>query len=131
MRNINKFILLIILFFDLSNEIFSQSIKDSLEYKIGQMLMFGIGNINSIEQSDSLIEELSKKNLGGIILFEKNINPKNSFLELKSLLEKIQSVSNFSMFVAIDEEGGKVNRLKSKYGFHKTRSAKSLGEENI
>ena len=92
--------------------------------------MFGIGHINSVQDADSLFLELSKNKIGGIILFEKNVNPKNSFDELQKLLNKIQEINNYSLFIAIDEEGGKVNRLKEKYGFHKTRSAKSLGQEN-
>ena len=128
---INKQALFLTLsFFYLSIDLFSQFTKDSLNYKIGQMLMFGIGNINSVKEADSLFIELSKNKIGGIILFEKNINPKNSFDELQKLLKRIQAINNHSMFIAIDEEGGKVNRLKEKYGFHKTRSAKSLGEEN-
>ena len=34
------------------------------------MLMFGIGDVNSVEDADSLLLELSKNHLGGIILFE-------------------------------------------------------------
>ncbi len=118
------------LIFLFSLKLFSQSKNESLENKIGQMLMFGIGDISKIEEADSIFIELSKNSIGGIILFEKNVHPNNSFDELKKLLDQVNLVTKNSMFIAIDEEGGKVNRLKSKYGFHSTRSAKSLGEEN-
>tara|TARA_B100001996_G_scaffold369870_1_gene343719 strand:+ start:299 stop:1408 length:1110 start_codon:yes stop_codon:yes gene_type:complete len=126
-KNIKFFIFYILLY---SFESMSFSTNDSLEYKIGQMLMFGIGDVNSVEDADSLLLELSKNNLGGIILFEKNVNQHDSYNNLKKLIDKIQLVSNNSLFIAIDEEGGRVNRLKTKYGFHRTRSAKSLGDEN-
>ena len=126
-KKINFFIFFILIY---SFESMCFSTNDSLEYKIGQMLMFGIGDVNTVEDSDSLLLELSKNHLGGIILFEKNINPNDSYNNLKKLIDKIKLVSNNSLFIAIDEEGGRVNRLKEKYGFHSTRSAKSLGDEN-
>ena len=127
---INKHTFFIFLSFLFSFESMCFSNNDSLEYKIGQMLMFGIGDVNSVQHADSLLLELSKNHLGGIILFEKNVNPSDSYNNLKKLIDKIKSVSNNSLFIAIDEEGGKVNRLKEKYGFHRTRSPKSLGDEN-
>ena len=130
MKKNNIIFFLILCFISNSTELFSQKEMDSLEHKIGQMLMFGIGNISLVQEADSLLMELSKDKIGGIILFEKNIHSTNSHFELKKLLDKIHLTTNFSMFVAIDEEGGKVNRLKAKYGFHETRSAKFLGEKN-
>ena len=126
--NKNYFLILISFLFSLESICYSNN--DSIEYKIGQMLMFGIGDVNSVEDADSLLLELSKNHLGGIILFEKNVNQYDSYNNLKKLIDKIQLVSKNSLFIAIDEEGGRVNRLKQKYGFHRTRSAKSLGDEN-
>ena len=126
--NKNYFLILISFLFSLESICYSNN--DSIEYKIGQMLMFGIGDVNSVEGADSLLLELSKNHLGGIILFEKNVNQYDSYNNLKKLIDKIQLVSKNSLFIAIDEEGGRVNRLKQKYGFHRTRSAKSLGNEN-
>ena len=126
----NKNYFLIFIWFLFSLESMCYSNNDSIEYKIGQMLMFGIGDVNSVEDADSLLFELSKNHLGGIILFEKNVNQYDSYNNLKKLIDKIQLVSKNSLFIAIDEEGGRVNRLKQKYGFHRTRSAKSLGDEN-
>ena len=68
--NKNYFLILISFLFSLESICYSNN--DSIEYKIGQMLMFGIGFVNSVEDADSLLLELSKNHLGGIILFEKN-----------------------------------------------------------
>ena len=67
----NKNYFLIFIWFLFSLESICYSNNDSIEYKIGQMLMFGIGDVNSVEDADSLLLELSKNHLGGIILFEK------------------------------------------------------------
>ena len=103
---------------------------DSLKIKISQMLIFGIKEANKVLEEDSLFKAYSNMNLGGIILFEKNIANKRSKYHLKSLTSEIQKVSKIPSFIAIDEEGGNVTRLKPKYGFHKTKTAKYLGSRN-
>ena len=65
---INKHTFFIFFCFLFSFESMCFSNNDSLEYKIGQMLMFGIGDVNSVQHADSLLLELSKNNLGGVIL---------------------------------------------------------------
>ena len=61
---------------------------------------------------------------------KKNIAKKRSSNHLKVLIDEIQRNSKIPSFIAIDEEGGKVNRLKPVYGFHETKSAKYLGDIN-
>ncbi len=130
MKIINIYIISVILFISSAKEVYSESQYDSLKIKISQMLIFGIGDAQKVLEEDSLLEAYSNTHLGGIILFEKNISKKRSKNHLKALINEIQSVSKIPSFVAIDEEGGKVNRLKPMYGFHVTRSAKYLGEIN-
>ena len=130
MKIISTYIISVILFISSVKEVYSESQYDSLKIKISQMLIFGIGDAQKVLEEDSLLEAYSNTHLGGIILFEKNISKKRSKSHLKALIDEIQSVSKIPSFVAIDEEGGKVNRLKPMYGFHVTRSAKYLGEIN-
>ena len=130
MKIISTYIISVILFISSVKEVYSESQYDSLKIKISQMLIFGIGDAQKVLEEDSLLEAYSNTHLGGIILFEKNISKKRSKNHLKALIDEIQSVSKIPSFVAIDEEGGKVNRLKPMYGFHVTRSAKYLGEIN-
>ena len=47
------------------------------------MLIFGIQDIQKVVEADSMLEKYSEKNLGGIILFEKNIAKKRSANHLK------------------------------------------------
>lgn len=110
--------------------LYSHSQYDSLRIKISQMLIFGIRDIQKPLEADSMLEAYSNTHLGGVILFEKNIAKKRSENQLKDLISEIQRVSKIPSFIAIDEEGGKVNRLKPVYGFHQTRSAKYLGDIN-
>jgi len=131
MKNIKRIslsILLTSMFFNVGYS--SDNQYDSLKIKISQMLIFGIQDVRKAIEADSMLDAYSDSHLGGVILFEKNISKKRSKNQLKILVDEIQRNSQIPSFIAIDEEGGKVNRLKPKYGFHQTRSAKYLGEIN-
>lgn len=101
---------------------------DSLDFKIGQMIMIGIGDITSLAPYDPLVMEIREGKAGGIVLYEKNISPVHSKKTLKHLISNSQKETQIPLFISIDEEGGKVHRLKKKYGFVNMPSASYLGE---
>jgi beta-N-acetylhexosaminidase len=103
---------------------------DSLEIKIGQMLLLGIGNVSEVDTADVILKSVSKGHLGGILLYEKNISKNNAKVKLRELIATYKNNSKIPLLVSIDEEGGVVNRLKPKYGFPRTVSAKYLGDLN-
>jgi beta-N-acetylhexosaminidase len=102
--------------------------KDSLDIMIGQMIMVGLGEFNVLKKSEPIFEDIKSGYAGGIILFEKNLHKSYTETYLKEIIDYAQEQSSVSLFVSIDEEGGRVNRLKPKYGFPKTVTAKYLGE---
>jgi beta-N-acetylhexosaminidase len=93
------------------------------------MIMVGINSRTVLTNTDTLNNELKKRKMGGIIIFEKNINPTNSKENLKKLIADLQASSPIKLLISIDEEGGKVHRLKEKYGFVKMPSATYLGSQ--
>ncbi|HWA33935.1 MAG TPA: glycoside hydrolase family 3 N-terminal domain-containing protein [Cyclobacteriaceae bacterium] len=99
---------------------------DSLDIKIGQMLLIGIPKA---EVDPLVLEEVRAGKAGAIILFEKNI-PKGtaSFTALKKIIWAYQQAAPTTLLVAIDQEGGKVNRLKDKYGFARSITAQEMGK---
>lgn len=99
---------------------------DSLDFKIGQMLMVGVSG-TSIGENASIREDIVNGRVGGVLLFEKNINPTNSFDNLKLFIDNLNKDAALPLFVSVDQEGGLVNRLKTKYGFPKSVSAAYLG----
>jgi beta-N-acetylhexosaminidase len=105
-------------------------ITDSLDIKIGQMIMIGIGDRTALPASDPLIKDLQAARVGGIVLFEKNIAATGSKEKLKRLTENLQRASAIPLFISIDEEGGLVHRMKPKYGFAAMPSAAYLGKKN-
>jgi beta-N-acetylhexosaminidase len=102
-------------------------LQDSLGIKIGQMIMIGYGG-TSFRSDDPVIAEIRAGSVGGIILFEKNLSDSNAVSQVTSLIGSLQKASEVPLFMAIDQEGGKVNRLKTKYGFPKSVTAAYLGE---
>ncbi len=102
----------------------------SLDFKIGQMVMMGINDRKVLDAKDELLTEIAEGKTGGIVLFEKNISPTNSKEALKKLIKDMQTKAQEPLFMSIDEEGGKVHRLKEKYGFVAMPSAAYLGHLN-
>ncbi|MEQ6121678.1 glycoside hydrolase family 3 N-terminal domain-containing protein [Reichenbachiella sp. MALMAid0571] len=100
----------------------------SLEVMIGQMIITGIGDFSYITEKEEILTEIEKGYITGVVLFEKNINKNSPEKQLKRTIDMLQSKSSIPLFISIDEEGGRVNRLKPKYGFPATTTAQNLGE---
>lgn len=101
---------------------------DSLSIKIGQMILIGFADTKVDEK---VLNEVRQGKVGSIIIFEKNIPKTNSYAGLKKIIWKYQQAATIPLFVAIDQEGGKVNRLKEKYGFPRSISAKQAGKNTL
>jgi len=96
----------------------------SLEKRVGQMLMVGFYG-TSAPANSQICRDIKKYNLGAVILFDYNpVNkkkPKNisSKSQLKKLTSQLQACSaDGKLLIAVDQEGGRVQRLKRKYGFY-------------
>lgn len=79
----------------------------TIEEKIGQMLMI---YDYSKEMNDKLEKEIKDVKPGGFIVFGPNFT---SYDKTKKLINDISSLTEIPMLIAVDEEGGKVQRLKS------------------
>jgi beta-N-acetylhexosaminidase len=99
---------------------------DSLDLKIGQMLLVGYPGP---ELDSLLLNEIKSGKAGSIILFEKNV-PKTAtaFAPLKKVLWTYQKAAPIPLLICIDQEGGRVNRLKDKYGFPRSITASAMGK---
>lgn len=104
--------------------------QPTLEEMIGQMVMIGINSKTTINNNDPLLEEIKSGKLGGVVLYEKNIAKTSSSPQLKSMVNKMQEAAPIPLFISIDEEGGLVHRMKSKYGFVDIPSAETFGKIN-
>jgi beta-N-acetylhexosaminidase len=101
--------------------------RDSLDIKIGQMILIGFPKS---EVDPDVLREIREGKVGSIILFEKNIPPRNSFVALKKITWTYQQASKIPLLISIDQEGGRVNRLKDKYGFPRSITAEAMGKSH-
>ena len=101
---------------------------DSLDLMIGQMILTGLGDFNELDPNESVFQSIRDGEVGGLILFSKNLSNTETEDRLKTIIDHAQSQTDIPLFISIDGEGGRVNRLKPKYGFQKSVSAQYLGE---
>ena len=100
-----------------------------------QMLMVGFKGDSINDQSDAARYVRDLK-VGAIVLFDVDltgdatIGSRNvtSTGQLAELTSKLQSYADYPLLIALDQEGGRVVRMKTQYGFQPIVSAKYLGE---
>lgn len=105
----------------------------SLEQKVARMLIVGFRG-TTLEQATTIKEDIVDRGVGGVILFEHNITPVEKNLPSIDILTKLcndlQALTPRKIMISIDQEGGRVNRMKSKYGFKEMVSQHYLGALN-
>ncbi len=106
--------------------------KLSLEQKIGQLFILGfIGD--KLTSDHPIASDIEKGSLGGVILFDRFLaaaKDTNNIIDAGQLFEltaSLQKLASNSLLIAVDQEGGQVNRFKKKRGFPVTPSAMELG----
>lgn len=103
------------------------SATDDLKKKIGQIFIIGLPGVTSVD--DEVRSVLEDINPSGIAIFRSNIESPE---QLKTLIADLQKISETPYFIAIDAEGGMINRLVTEKGFTVvTPSAQTLGKEPV
>ncbi|MFI3248718.1 MAG: glycoside hydrolase family 3 N-terminal domain-containing protein [Rikenellaceae bacterium] len=103
----------------------------SLEHQAAKLLMIGVKG-TSLSDNNPVIEDVVDRGVSGIILFEHNIEPVETGIDSRAHFEgfitDLKTLRQEPILIAIDQEGGLVNRMKSKYGFVNMLSHKEVGE---
>jgi beta-N-acetylhexosaminidase len=102
---------------------------DSLDIKIGQMIIFGFYGTRA-DKKDPVFRAVQEGKVGSILLYGRNIATKHTADSLIKLVTDFQKASRIPLFVSIDQEGGLVNRLPVSLGFPAMPSAFWLGNKN-
>jgi beta-N-acetylhexosaminidase len=99
----------------------------SLETMIGQMLMVGfVGNDLSDPGTRRVLSHIEAGRLGGVILFRRNVK---GAAAVKRMTAAFRAASpGLPVLVAIDQEGGRVQRLTGAVGFADTPSAARVAD---
>jgi len=108
--------LLILLF---SFSIYAQT---DLRHKISQMLMVGFSGTSLTDTT--VMNDLTVRGVGGIILMGANITSPD---QLKQLTTQLKLNSQIPLFISTDQEGGRVARLRSSNGYTSTYTAYQIG----
>jgi len=115
--------------------IFSSLFSKNIDKTIGSTIIVGFDGV-SAKKDSQICKDIKKYDLCGVILFDINLQdrekPKNIISKEQTirLIKELKSCKkNGKLLVAIDEEGGVVQRLKKKYGFYgKYPSEKEVGK---
>ena len=96
---------------DLSIDERVQKIVDAMsdEEKVGQMMMIGIQGTTVTDDTRYMLNQYKA---GNIILFDRNMQSQEQVKELTTDLQKENS-AKVPLFIAVDEEGGDVVRMKN------------------
>ena len=106
--------------------------EPTLEQAVGQMLMVGFRGERLEGEAAAMLRDIKP---GGVVLYDYDAPTKGEMTrnivsrdQLRALIAEIQAQADIPYFIAIDAEGGYVNRLKSKYGFEvAVPSAQDMG----
>jgi beta-N-acetylhexosaminidase len=107
----------------------------NIDLQIAQMLLVGFRG-TELSEANHIVRDIEQYKIGGVILYEKDgptqSRPRNiqSPSQVRQLVSDLKDCSDGKLLVAIDQEGGVVDRLKSSYGFPATVTAQYLGTLN-
>jgi len=77
-----------------------------IDIKLGQQFFVGFKGTTLSKKTGSFLEKIQP---GGIVFFEENIRDKK---QVKNLIRSIKSILSIKPFIAVDQEGGPVERLR-------------------
>ena len=97
----------------------------TIEEKVGQIMMIGF---DGPDLDPGLQKMITEYHIGGVILFMRNIESPAQVARLNAQLQQTALQSDHpGLFIAIDQEGGRVTRLTADKGFTEFPSAMALG----
>ncbi len=115
----------------------TETADSSLRREVGQMIVAGF---RGFEAEGDILRAVRELGIGGVIYFDRDVptrtNRRNvrSPQQLRRLSDDLQRAAREAghppLLVTVDQEGGRVNRLKPAYGFPASVSAAYQGARN-
>lgn len=112
----------------------------SLREMAGQLLLIGFRGLEA-RPDDAIVQDVRARRVGGVILFDFDLPSQSGVRNIESpdqvarltgqLRETARQAGGPPLFIAVDVEGGRVNRLKPKFGFPDLPSAAALGRQDL
>ncbi|NLZ18322.1 MAG: beta-N-acetylhexosaminidase [Desulfobulbaceae bacterium] len=108
--------------------------RHSTTLPLGQLFVLGFRG-EELRPGHWLHHALQHKNLGGVVLFDRNVDGSiqniSSPVQLRRLTADLQNAAGGGLLIAVDQEGGKVCRLKATAGFCAQPAARDLGNQGL
>ncbi len=126
----------VVLFISLDAQNLDSVSEEVIKKQIGRMLIIGFNN-QMVNKNSKIVKDIQKYDLGGVILFDRyyknrgKVKNISSPAQLTVLTSRLKSFANKPLLISVDQEGGKVARLKPKYGFVKIPSAFDVSKMDI
>jgi beta-N-acetylhexosaminidase len=93
--------------------------------KAGQIMAFGFDGVTLTTDLSDMVDALRP---GGVVLFARNVESPSQLAQLtRDLQERAQASGCPPLVISIDQEGGRVARLRRAQGFTEFPSARSVG----
>ncbi|WP_434055686.1 MAG: glycoside hydrolase family 3 N-terminal domain-containing protein [Roseibium sp.] len=97
--------------------------------KIGQMILVGfVGNSPSRTGVRRVLEQLEAGEIGGVLYLGRNLKNKQTVQRMNAAFREAAPAA-LPPLIAIDQEGGRVQRLRGRDGFPETPSAKQIARK--
>lgn len=102
----------------------------STQEKLGQMLIVGVEGNKITQRTKDLI---LKYKVGGFILYKKNFTSYEQMISIIKELKEINKSNKIPLFISIDQEGGRVNRMPKQILNlpSANKIANKMGEEGV
>lgn len=116
----------------LSSPLLAMEQAPPLRTMLGQMLLVGFRGAN-LPDDAPILRDIRVHGLGGVILFDRDVQLKTTGRniqgagQVKALTARLQAAAATPLFIAVDQEGGRVRRLREEAGFPYSPSAKAMG----
>jgi beta-N-acetylhexosaminidase len=97
-----------------------------LAVKIGQMIMLGFHGL-AVDERSMIIRAIRQQQIGNVVFFQYNIRTPE---QVRALTAALHDASSLPLIIAVDHEGGLVNRFRGDFGFTSNYSEQELGALN-
>ncbi len=109
----------------MANTIEAVAARMTIEERVGQVMAFGFDGVALTPELKTMIEQLRP---GGIVLFARNVQSPQQLAELNADLQRTARANGSPpLIISIDQEGGRVARLRQETGFAEFPSAQTVG----
>ncbi len=105
----------------------------TLRQMLGQMILVGFRG-KTVEDGSSIVRDIRQWHLGGVILFDRDVGTGGAARNIQTpqqlcaLTTALQGYARIPLFIAVDQEGGRVRRLREEHGFAPLPSAEKMGQ---